>query len=738
MHLRHAASHYYSHALRRYPTLRHASATNLLILLFWIYILQWGERNVSRNHIDSCSWESWEQWPRDATPHHLVFIADPQLIDPHTYPDRPWPLSVLTERYTDQYMRRNFHLINQDLDPDSIVFLGDLFDGGREWAAGKARPLKSSQKQHLEQLGVLKPEAEKEQSPKQAQKRDPAGVDLKEFVHGENGRWATWGQPQWDQDYDRFARIFYEHDQLYPDRKRDMIEAYEVETDPLLVDNGAPKVTRREYATIGKERRLYVSLPGNHDLGFGAGVQWAVRDRYESRFGDANTVNVIGNHTFVSIDALSLSAMSEFDRKTGYEIGAEQANKIQYLWKPAMNWLNELNETVATAVTEAMNAYYPDGRKPPWKHQIVPPMDTKHRNLAKAFEGPAIPKTGVELPVVLLSHVPLYREPNTNCGKMRERGNAISISAGYQYQNVLTRSLSETIVRKVSAAGDIVGVFSGDDHDYCEVAHRYNVRNDVKKVQSTVTKSIKEITVKSFSWAMGVREPGFLLASLWNPVDAKGNTIGTPLPTIQTHLCLLPDQLGVFINYGLAAAATFLVLLIRAVILALRPVSESDDEPPNPFKIPLSSWRSANDTNGAANGYATSERSDVKGRNRASSSSLFHSSQTQNGHLGVQRSYTARTRSVSPAAGGYSVPYQPPSGALIEKAGYFPEVRWNDPDDSDEESHIGEESEDSQAKWKRRRRTGGKARTALEEFFSSVIVVGLPACLYYIILVRSW
>src|SRR5215471_16798705 len=72
--------------------------------------------------------------PQHSLPHHVVFIADPQLVDPHTYPGRPWPLSSLTIFFADLYLFRASSLLQQKLRPDTTFFLGDLFDGGREWA----------------------------------------------------------------------------------------------------------------------------------------------------------------------------------------------------------------------------------------------------------------------------------------------------------------------------------------------------------------------------------------------------------------------------------------------------------------------------------------------------------------------------------------------------------------------------------------------------------------------------
>jgi len=101
-------------------------------------------------------------------------------------------------------------------------------------------------------------------------------------------------------------------------------------------------------------------------------------------------------------------------------------------------------------------------------------------------------------------------------------------------------------------------IYSGDDHDYCEIEH------------NEFTGRIKEITVKSMSWAMGIRKPGVQLVSLWNPVDvAKAMSddpnLSTPRDTVQNHLCLLPDQLSIFIRYGQVAGLSLLMLLVGAI-----------------------------------------------------------------------------------------------------------------------------------------------------------------------------
>ena len=785
MHVRHAAHQQLHKLTRRYPFTRRVSTTVLLVILVWLYVLYWGERTVYSSHITDCDWHKWEDWPEGAAPHHLVLIADPQLVDPHTYPGRPWPLSSLTEMYTDLYMTRNFRRITSNLTPDSVVFLGDLFDGGREWATSKAKAPKRAPsrlsardvgrqggdpEQHADAAAVV-PETKSisartgiiQQIAKTrmtAVKRsldsfhmaltkphdhvitreehnlDKDNVDLKAFVGGENGRWAKWGQRQWDIDLSRFTSIFFEPDQLYPDAKREIFPAYDVSSNSVDVLNGAGNMTRQEYATSGgNARRVIASLPGNHDVGFGSGVQLATRDRFSMIFGEGNRVDVLGNHTFVSIDSPSLSAAGQYVPEGG-ESQPERIAKYEHIWKPTMDFLEHVRVPSARAVDGALRElgadHSTDKRYP---HAVTHPHDLGYKMTADELAAEAGPPRA-QLPVILLTHIPLYRDPDTDCGQLREKGKAISISAGYQYQNVVTHSLSGAVINQVSSAGDMVHVFSGDDHDYCDIMHRYNI-GGAKVAGGSRLKVLREITVKSFSWAMGVRHPGFQLVSLWNPIDSQGNSIGSTTPTIQSHLCLLPDQLGIFIDYAMLFGLTLMILVVRAMTTVLRskPAADAQDDDFDFSPPGLSLPRFEDSANGTANAFSTPthQNSVTKGRHRASSSSVTH---TSNGLLGVQRSYTSRTRSVSPAGPFTSTN----GGTLVEKAGYYPELRWTDPDeDSDEESHVGSNmgDDDTQEKWKRRKRTPGKAWRMLEEFTVSLLLAAGPVVLFYLWLMKN-
>lgn len=435
-------------------------------------------------------------------------MADPQIVDPHTYPDRPWPLSSLTIVYTDLYLKRSYRTLLQQLQPDSTLFLGDLFDGGREWGTKKYSSPTEQYKQY--------------------------------------------GQDFWLSEYERFQDMF-------------------VKT---WCDAGMP------YLPGDGGRRLITSVPGNHDLGFGGGINPHVKSRFDAHFGPLNRIDVLGNHTFVSLDTVSLSAMDQVDPQTG-AVGTgdgtatAQSGKI---WKPVESYLDEAKHLRERAIKQEIRKIgarspFPEMRKAAsaFPHKFAPGISTLDVDSEQHSQdsGDHLSVHTSQFPTIILTHVPLYRDADKDCGPRRERGHAIPIANGYQYQNVLTPLISKDLVDKLDA-NQIAMVYSGDDHDYCEIEH------------NEFTGRIKEITVKSMSWAMGIRRPGVQLVSLWNPIDlseamiSSGYSVPTldkeekvlnmPRGTVQNHLCLLPDQLGIFIRYGELLGLTLVVLLVRSLL----------------------------------------------------------------------------------------------------------------------------------------------------------------------------
>ncbi|EFX00965.1 manganese ion homeostasis protein [Grosmannia clavigera kw1407] len=503
--------------MRRNLTRRRLFSVPHLLVGFWMLVLLWGERWIFHARVAHCDWGHWEKWPSGATPHRVIFVADPQITDAHSYPGRPWPLSALTVMLTDNYMRRSYRELQEQLRPDTLFFLGDLFDGGREW-----RP---SRGEFGELAWSSRPESEKAW----------ARVWQKKYA-----------EDYWLGEYARFGDIF---------------------LDDWNVGGFRTRAGQRG-------RRLIASLPGNHDLGFGSEVQQSVRNRFESFFGEGNRVDVVGNHTFVSVDTVSLSADT-----------SERASQpdMQPIYGPTQHFLDDVAWTKKKAVARELRHQHGLGEEVVFAHRVEDldeaqfDVDGLRQALSSSssVDGDAV----ADLPTILLTHVPLYRPPGTPCGPLREHWpptkpssadvdaegkpqpvfpddrNAISVTRGYQYQNVLSEADSIRLVRSV---GNVVQAFSGDDHDYCTVVH--DERQD----------HVPEITVKAFNMAMGVPTPGFLMLSLHNPVDAAGRPL-TPAAatgsTMQTHLCLLPNQLGTFARYAGMVVVSLVLLAARAVLV---------------------------------------------------------------------------------------------------------------------------------------------------------------------------
>lgn len=105
-------------------------------VILWIMVVHFFERTVPKNAFKRCEWNNWEGWnekSKSAVPHRVALIADPQIVDEHTYEDRPLIVTYFIKKISDNYLYRNHIYLNHYLDPDSMIFLGDLFDGGREW-----------------------------------------------------------------------------------------------------------------------------------------------------------------------------------------------------------------------------------------------------------------------------------------------------------------------------------------------------------------------------------------------------------------------------------------------------------------------------------------------------------------------------------------------------------------------------------------------------------------------------
>ena len=467
--------------------------------------------------------------------------------------------------------------------------------------------------------------------------------------------------------------------------------------------------------------KLIASLPGNHDLGFGNGIRLSVRERFNTFFGEGNRVDIIGNHTFVSVDTVSLSAKLQPE----LEISQSEHNEAKPInfdvWKPTEDFLVGVNAAKARALQRELRAMNNKPENPHMNHSILDLSD------ASIFVEKSQAVEANDLPSILLTHVPLYRAPGTPCGPFRERWppsktisketepmevdlpNAIRVEGGYQYQNVLQQSISKELVQRI---GNVEHVFSGDDHDYCEVVHpEYTSRGG----------GVREITVKSMSWAMGVRKPGVLLVSLWNPVDENGRSLASTssyqdqtneilrATTIQTHLCLLPDQLAIFIRYLSMLVFTIIVLLVSAIHEKFYTRTTSGHS----GLLPLTHGSTKLDVD-------RSTRNRDETQSDSSCADIFDPQRSQN--LAV-RSNATRTRSASPNE-GYAIPMpDTPTEKLIS----YPNSSRRRVASAKQSGSLGARVIES----------GLDQRTMLSQATSSLLTITIPALLWYTWLLRS-
>lgn len=102
-------------------------------------------------------------------------------------------------------------------------------------------------------------------------------------------------------------------------------------------------------------------------------------------------------------------------------------------------------------------------------------------------------------PRILLTHVPLFRNPATQtCGPHREKRKPFPLQRGDQYQTVIEYEISRRILNTIKPTL----IFAGDDHDYCDITQEYDGG------------AAREITVKSAAMTGGIKHPAVQLLSL--------------------------------------------------------------------------------------------------------------------------------------------------------------------------------------------------------------------------------
>ncbi|KAF9793237.1 hypothetical protein BJ322DRAFT_113506 [Thelephora terrestris] len=226
-------------------------------------------------------------------------------------------------------------------------------------------------------------------------------------------------------------------------------------------------------------------LPGNNDVGLNMDPIEAqhARRRFTKHFGPLDQTVDIQNHTLVLLDASRI-----------IEESYRRARKTRHREVSSNGTMNFVKS--------------------------VQPGDKAH-------------------PVILFTHVPLFRPDSAACGPLRESG-TIRRGAGNNYQSTIGKDVSAFLLEHLHPTI----ILSGDDRDYCEFVHH---RSGLPP--------IREVTVKSFSEARGIRRPGFQLLTVFQPSPALATT----------HLdmpCFLPNEHGIYYAVYLPLALVTVILLL--------------------------------------------------------------------------------------------------------------------------------------------------------------------------------
>lgn len=154
---------------------------------------------------------------------------------------------------------------------------------------------------------------------------------------------------------------------------------------------------------------------------------------------------------------------------------------------------------------------------------------------------------------ILFSHIPLYRPPTTPCNAPsfrhsvhRESNTGIEqgVDQYATYQNMLAQPVTEWLLAHSTPSI----IFSGDNHDHCEISHMLLSGKQEHE-------PAHELTVKAFGMTGGVERPGFARLGLaWDP---ESNQIqATSIP------CLLPNQVAIWTQKYPTILLLMLILML--------------------------------------------------------------------------------------------------------------------------------------------------------------------------------
>lgn len=432
----------------------------------------------------------------------ISVLADPQLIDINSYAyieHLPWPLSrfvyYIIRWAADTYARKSYQAAVRSRGrsgSDAVIWLGDLLDRGRAALASASDVEHYEQDTHRFQ-GLFAEKLPTIYMPGNHDIRIPLthNAVFEQESHDSRERWiqewGTWhdayGRPAWSRNGGR------EH---------------------LLVrPQGGPSVVK-----VSDDAGFGPNGGGSMRPSAGNAAREALRRSVNARIPlFLNDTAVEPTHELIFVDALELAGMFPATVAPGSSFDWHAEARARF--PETLDFV----ESLSRAATP----------------------DTSFSTLPRS-----------EPTRLLFSHIPLFRPAGSHCNKLsathgvlRESYGAIEqgVDLYASYQNTIAQPVTDWLLDRVAPKL----IFSGDDHDHCEVTHA---------LPGTSRSDATELTVKAFGITGGVRHPGFARVGLaWDSQMQHPRAEATP--------CLLPDQIAIWTHiYPLALLCIALLLAV--------------------------------------------------------------------------------------------------------------------------------------------------------------------------------
>jgi len=549
-------------------------------ILRWagVLIVLWNERLSFLLSSLRCIPSDHASTSKDANPTRgvqrmmITILADPQLIDRDSYENlNNLPLGLHKIVYgivrwaANTYVRKAFQAVVRTqgrAQSDSVIWLGDLLDGGRralstnEDVLRYERHVSRFKSLFLERVPTI-------YVPGNHDVRIPLTHNI--IFEGESlesrqrwlQSWGTW----YDVERKRFTwsigqSLKNSRPELHHTiTNRDILEGQRenVENTNQSFDQHRKRAPLPSFSKLSPSQRVILRPKGGPDRIVVESNEWkrTVNARFPLYL---NSNSESPTHEITLVDALHLAGMSpattSFDDKKGQE-------EMESAWLKQQDHLDSHQQIEDPQWYKEGKARFSETL------DFIEGMQSTH-----VTDNSNIPE-----PVrILISHIPLYRPAGTPCsvtqhslmnvndssqqiriddqGWHRESFHRDSIEQGVDqyatYQNTIARPVSQWLLHHSNAQL----IFSGDDHDHCHVRHRYMHKHDKKD------NFAEELTLKAFSMTGGVHTPGYARMLLtWDDQSQRANAIAMP--------CALPDQIQIWTKiYPLSLFALIIFLII--------------------------------------------------------------------------------------------------------------------------------------------------------------------------------